>query len=332
MHLLSIQNLSKSFDGGNHFALNNISLQLKQGEICALVGQSGSGKTTLLRLIAGLETTNQGQIIVNSKTFLTPTTATPPHKRNIGFVFQDYALFPHLTVAKNIGFGITQKAAKTQRIATLLKLVNLENYGHRYPHELSGGEQQRVALARALAPKPTLLLLDEPFSNLDTNLKTQVRNDLFHIIKTTKVTCIFVTHDTQDAMIAAHKIAVLKKGHLEQVGTPQQLFKTPSTPYVASLFDTINILTAADLLLFGISLKNDITYGLRPSAIRYYLEEMPNCVKVQVVQQIFMGDYWLVDVKLGTGKLLILKVGGDTIIKKTEIYVCFERKDLIFFE
>ena len=332
MHLLSIQNLSKSFDGGKHFALNNINLKLKQGEICALVGQSGSGKTTLLRLIAGLETTHQGQIIVNDKTFLDSTTATPPHKRNIGFVFQDYALFPHLTVAKNIGFGITQKAAKTKRIATLLKLVNLENYGHRYPHELSGGEQQRVALARALAPKPTLLLLDEPFSNLDTNLKAQVRNDLFHIIQKTQVTCIFVTHDTQDAMMAANKIAVLNQGHLEQVGTPQQLFKTPCTPYVAALFGTINILTATDLLLFKISLKDGVTYGLRPSAIQYYLEKMPNSAKVKVMRRVFMGDYWMCEVKLGNGRLLNSKVLEDVMIKKNEIYILFAKKDLMIFE
>lgn len=329
MAILTIKTVSKSFDQGKHFALSGVSLQLQQGEICALVGQSGSGKTTLLRLIAGLENPQQGQIEINGQTMINRLWFVPPHQRNIGFVFQDYALFPHLTVAKNIGFGIASKRHKTQRIAEMLKLVDLEGYGHRYPHELSGGEQQRVALARALAPRPTLLLLDEPFSNLDPHLKAQVRNELFRIIRVTGVACIFVTHDTQDAMAVADRMAVLNKGRLVQIGTPQQLFNTPHNFYVATLFGTVLPLNHVTLALFGIAPKTGIRYGVRPTSIQHSTSQIPNGVKATILHRTFMGYHFTYQVMLPNQATLHLNIPKNMATPTPHLYLKIELKDLL---
>jgi len=208
-NILEIEGLTKSYDGKKK-ALNDCNFFLKKGEICAIVGESGSGKTTLLRLIAGLERPNNGCIKINNKIVSSNTRITPPQKRQIGMVFQDYALFPHMTVEENISFGLKKPGAS--EIENLLSLIKMDAYGKSYPSELSGGQEQRVALARTLALKPDLLLLDEPFSNLDIGLKSELRKEIKSVVKELKTSLIFITHDLYDAIEIADKIIFLKDG------------------------------------------------------------------------------------------------------------------------
>ncbi len=237
--LLEIQEVQKKFNNGNVIALNNVSLNLEQGNILAVVGESGSGKTTLIRLVAGLETLDKGEIIINNKMVSSNSIFIEPQDRKVGMVFQDYALFPHFTVFDNIAYGISKLSNKKERVDEVLQLVGLEDLGNRYPHELSGGQQQRVALARALAPKPELLILDEPFSNLDIILRNKLREDLLKILKKTKSTVIFVTHDIKDALLISDDILVLQKGMVLQTGKTREVYKKPNCKYVSLLFETI---------------------------------------------------------------------------------------------
>ena len=237
--LLEIQEVQKKFNNGNVIALNNVSLNLEQGNILAVVGESGSGKTTLIRLVAGLETLDKGEIIINNKMVSSNSIFIEPQDRKVGMVFQDYALFPHFTVFDNIAYGISKLSNKKERVDEVLQLVGLDDLGNRYPHELSGGQQQRVALARALAPKPELLILDEPFSNLDIILRNKLREDLLKILKKTKSTVIFVTHDIKDALLISDDILVLQKGIVLQTGKTREVYKKPNCKYVSLLFETI---------------------------------------------------------------------------------------------
>jgi iron(III) transport system ATP-binding protein len=237
--VIQVENLSKSFDNAKLGALNNVSFSLLEGDILAVVGESGSGKTTLTRLIAGLETVDNGEISINDKLVSSIAIHKPVEKRKIGMVFQDYALFPHLTVYKNVCYGISNDSNQKERVNEVLKLVGLEGYEKRYPHELSGGQQQRVALARSLAPKPKLLILDEPFSNLDVILRKQLRNEIAVILKKTNTTAIFVTHDINDALAISNEIIVLQNGNLLQKGKTKEVFENANNEYVKSLFNMV---------------------------------------------------------------------------------------------
>ncbi|MCX7695972.1 MAG: ABC transporter ATP-binding protein [Caloramator sp.] len=203
-----IKNLSFKYKNAKDYQIKNLNLEIEKGEIVALLGPSGSGKSTILRLISGLEIPNEGEIIVNNRVLYNKNIFIEPEKRGIGMVFQDYALFPHMTVEKNILFGIEKinKEEKQRILDEVLELVDMKEYKKRYPHELSGGQQQRVAIARALAPKPSLLLLDEPFSNLDADLKKRIRTEIKDILKKSNTTSIFVTHDIEDAKDVADRI------------------------------------------------------------------------------------------------------------------------------
>ena len=223
--------LTKRFNSST--ALSGLSLEVAQGETVAVLGPSGCGKTTTLRLIAGFEAPDSGTIEVGGKLVAGPGTYVPPEERRIGMVFQDYALFPHLTVEENVSFGLPKGPRREARVRMVLSLVGLLGYRSRMPHELSGGEQQRVALARALVPEPAILLLDEPFSNLDAKLRQQVREEVKEILQLSGVTALFVTHDQEEALSIGDRIAVLNHGHLEQIGTSQEIYRTPATPYVA---------------------------------------------------------------------------------------------------
>jgi iron(III) transport system ATP-binding protein len=207
--ILDIQNLSKSYDG-KKLAISDCSFQLERGKICAIVGESGSGKTTLLRLIAGLERPNEGSIKINGTIVSNDALIVPPQKRELGFVFQNFALFPHLTVEQNIAFGLKKNKAAT--IEQVLELTKMRGFEKSYPNQLSGGQKQRIALARTIARQPKLLLLDEPFSNLDANLKSELRQEIKTIVKRLGVTMIFITHDIMDAIDIAEKIILLKQG------------------------------------------------------------------------------------------------------------------------
>lgn len=245
MILLHLQGIEKQYLRGDAFAVKPLNLEVQEGEIMALVGESGSGKTTLLRLIAGLEHPDSGSIRLAGQLLADGTLSVPPNERQVGMVFQDYALFPHLSILSNVLFGLPKSLPNRESVArNALQLVDLKEDLHKYPHQLSGGQQQRVALARALAPNPRILLLDEPFSNLDTLLKDQVRQEIRQIIKRAGITSILVTHDTRDALSTADRIAILHEGSLQQLGTPRDLYERPANAYVATFFGKQNRIAA----------------------------------------------------------------------------------------
>jgi iron(III) transport system ATP-binding protein len=234
MWVIDVADLSKSFPGAVQ-AVNRLGLAVAEGEILALLGPSGCGKTTILRLIAGFDTPDSGRIAISGRTVSAAGVFVPPEDRGVGFVFQDYALFPHLTVAENIAFGLFDwaRAERKRRVRAVLDLVGLGAVAARHPHELSGGQQQRVAVARALAPAPAVMLLDEPFSNLDADLRAQMREDVERILRETATTAIFVTHDQHEAFAIADRVGVLDRGSLQQLAIPETIYHAPATPFVA---------------------------------------------------------------------------------------------------
>lgn len=238
---LEVRGLRKTYPRADRPAVDGVSLSVAAGELLALVGESGSGKTTLLRLIAGLERPEAGSIIIGGRTVCDETTWTPPEERGAPLVFQDYALFPHLTVERNIAFGLRRlgRRERAARVAEMLELVGLQDLGKRYPHELSGGQQQRVALARALVLQPEVLLLDEPFSNLDRALKGRIRTEVAELIRKTGTTAVFVVHDHEDALAVADHVAVIRDGRVVQTGAPCDVCEKPCDAYVAGLFGCV---------------------------------------------------------------------------------------------
>jgi sulfate/thiosulfate transport system ATP-binding protein len=230
--------ISKRF--GDFVALDNVSLEVPSGSLTALLGPSGSGKSTLLRVIAGLEAPDSGEIVISGE----DATELAPQKRGVGFVFQHYAAFKHMTVRNNIAFGLTirkrPKAEIRERVDQLLELVQLQQFGHRYPAQLSGGQRQRMALARALAVEPEVLLLDEPFGALDARVRAELRDWLRRLHDEVHVTTVFVTHDQEEAMEVADQIAVMNKGRIEQVGGPRDLYDRPETEFVMSFVGPVN--------------------------------------------------------------------------------------------
>jgi iron(III) transport system ATP-binding protein len=244
MNLLEVRNVEKTYRRGDAPAVKGVSFDVGEGRILALVGESGSGKTTLLRILAGLETVDSGEVLLDGKVIAEAGGGLPAEKRGIGLVFQHHALFPHLTVEKNVLFGVKKlpKRQQTRLLEELMDLVGLRGFEQRFPHELSGGERQRVALARALAPNPRLLLMDEPFSSLDARLRQTVRDETRTILKKRGTTAVFVTHDTGDALAVADGIVVLRKGLVQQIGAPPEVYHAPANAYVASFFGTCNFL------------------------------------------------------------------------------------------
>jgi iron(III) transport system ATP-binding protein len=226
---VQIENLQYQYKNTSELTIKDFSLIIEKGETIAILGESGSGKSTLLRLIAGLEIPRSGLISINGTKFVDHRTFVAPEKRGIGMVFQDYALFPHMTVEKNIKYGLRNMTRKQKqaRLEEMLTLVNLSDYKKRYPYELSGGQQQRVALARALAPAPSLLIFDEPFSNLDASLQVKIRDDLRAILKQTGITSIFVTHDQTDAKALADRIVYIEKGVVQNIMSLNTGIKSP---------------------------------------------------------------------------------------------------------
>lgn len=241
---ITLHNINKSFEHVN--VLENINFSIKQGELVALLGPSGCGKTTLLRIIAGLETASSGQIYFADR----EVTKLSAKQREIGFVFQNYALFRHMNVAENVAFGLKMKprsvrlnkTAIDERVNQLLELVQLDHFAKRYPDQLSGGQRQRVALARALASKPNVLLLDEPFSALDAKVRKDLRRWLRDFHHELNVTSIFVTHDQEEALEVADRIILMNQGHIEQIGTPAEVYKQPKTAFVAHFLGDVNLL------------------------------------------------------------------------------------------
>ncbi len=224
-----IESVTKAFD--DVYAVDDVSLSIRQGEIFALLGGSGCGKSTLLRMLAGFEAPTSGRILLDGQDLA----GIPPYRRPVNMMFQSYALFPHMTVEQNIAFGLKQdklpKAEINERVKEMLKLVHMTEYARRKPDQLSGGQRQRVALARSLAKRPKVLLLDEPMGALDKKLRTQMQLELVEIIERVGVTCIMVTHDQEEAMTMAQRIAIMHQGWIAQVGTPMEIYETPGQPF-----------------------------------------------------------------------------------------------------
>ncbi len=237
--LLTVSCLSKRFALNALPVVNGLSFEVEEGETFALLGPSGCGKTTALRCIAGFERADSGTVTLAGRTLVADGVAVPPEQRGIGFVFQDYALFPHLSVRDNVLFGLRTMGKKqsAERADDVIRLVGLAGFEHRKPHALSGGQQQRVALARAIAPRPRLLLLDEPFSNLDALLRQEMRERVREMLKQEGMTALLVTHDQEEALSFADRVAVMQNGRIDQIGTPEAIYATPRTLFVAQFLD-----------------------------------------------------------------------------------------------
>lgn len=328
--ILDIHRLSKSYDAGKTHALQQVSFYVNKGDICAVVGESGSGKTTLIRLIAGLENPDYGTIMINENVVSSIKKVVVPEKRNVGMVFQEYALFPHLNVLENIMYGIAKRKDKQQRAAEVLSLVGLSNYEKRYPHELSGGQQQRVALARALAPEPSLLILDEPFSNLDAMMRSQLRNEVFNIIKKTGVTAIFVTHDTQDALAVADEILILQNGKLVQKDQASKLYHQPQSIYVASLFGNTVQLNKGLKKAFRCPLKEDCCHAIRNENISINAVDCEYVSSAKIIKRTFLGTHSQLLLKLENGESLTV-VTSEAVLGD-ELKIGFNSKDILAFE
>ncbi|OXY83569.1 ABC transporter ATP-binding protein [Oceanimonas doudoroffii] len=246
MAALTIDDICCSYNG--KAVLDGLSLRVESNEIMCLLGASGCGKTTLLKAVAGLLPVSGGDICINSRKVNGNGAAVVPEERNIGMIFQDYALFPHLNVAQNVAFGLqskeSNKAVIRTRVDEVLELVNLAGLGERYPHQLSGGQQQRVAIARALICRPQLMLLDEPFSNIDTQVRMRLISEIRSLLKEQGISAIFVTHSKEEAFAFADKLALFRQGHIEQVGRPQTLYQHPQTPFVADFLGQSNYVPA----------------------------------------------------------------------------------------
>ena len=347
---LRCEGLRKAF--GRALAVHDVSLSVRQGEILALLGPSGVGKTTCLRLIAGFETPDAGRVAINDREVVGPGAFVPPEHRRVGMVFQDYALFPHLSVAANVRYGLdaagaprgdrrlrrwlhaarnrlpggARAAAADARVAEVLHLVALSRLADRYPHELSGGEAQRVALARALAPGPALILLDEPFSNLDSRLRAAVRSEVRDILKRAGAAAVFVTHDQEEAFTLADRVAVMWDGRIAQVGPPEEIYHHPATRAVAAFVGDADFLPGrlqrdrveTEIGLLPINHRrgvHDTSTGqpavqamIRPEQVR--LLAAPDG-PATVVKRDYFGHDQLVTVRLPSGALLRARLGPE---------------------
>ena len=322
---LETDRLGKVFGDGT-VALRDVSMRARVGEFLTLLGPSGSGKSTVLRLLAGFERPTSGSVRIGAKVVADGSRFVPPEQRKVGMVFQDYALFPHVDVAGNIGFGLQMERGKNAvQVRRMLDLVGLPDYASRMPHELSGGQQQRVALARALAPNPDVLLLDEPFSNLDTDLRVQLRHDVRRILQETETTAIFVTHDQEEALSLSDEIAVIFEGMLLQLAAPHIIYNRPSTIQVAKLIGEANVLPArahgltARSRLGEVKLyhprEGAVKLMIRPEALHIdHLDEVG--VEAHVQWREFFGHNQRVGLALGDGTELVAWTGVEKYIRR----------------
>jgi len=320
---LVIDTVRKEFDG--FVAVDDVSNNIRKGEIFALLGASGCGKSTLLRALAGFEKPTAGRIILAGQDL----TSLPPYQRPVNMMFQSYALFPHMNVEQNIAFGLKQDGASKgdieKRVAEMLTLVQMSKFAKRKPHQLSGGQQQRVALARSLAKSPKLLLLDEPMGALDKKLRSQMQLELVNIIETLGVTCVMVTHDQEEAMTMAHRIAVMEAGRIRQIGSPDEIYEQPNSRYTAEFigsvnlfegkidkdekdFVTINSPALPDPIFVAHGVTGftgmDVAFALRPEKLRISKEEPPephNKAHGSIEDIAYFGSHSVYHVRLDRG-------------------------------
>jgi putrescine transport system ATP-binding protein len=327
---LRIENVSKDFDG--FVAVDGVSLSIRQREIFALLGASGCGKSTLLRLLAGFELPSAGRIQLDGQEL----SGLPPYRRPVNMMFQSYALFPHMTVADNIAFGLKQDGLPRdqvrQRVEEMLAVVKMEEMALRKPHQLSGGQQQRVALARSLAKRPKLLLLDEPMGALDKKLRSEMQLEVVNIIEKLGVTCVMVTHDQEEAMTMAHRIAIMDRGRIVQVGTPDEIYEQPATRFAAEFVGSVNLIEgkievdrpdhitirAAGLpepIMVGHGHTGyedmDVIFALRPEKL-VVTKERPdqphNCYKGKIEEIAYFGSHSVMHIHLPSGLKLLAHV------------------------
>lgn len=307
MQHVEVRQLNKHF--GQFHAVKDVSFEIRKGHLIGLLGPSGGGKTSILRMLAGLETPDTGEIVFHGQR----VNDLPPQERGIGFVFQNYALFKHMSVYDNIAFGLkVKKLSKAQikeRVTELVELTGLAGFEHRYPHQLSGGQRQRVAFARALAPEPQLLLLDEPFAAIDAKIRQELRTWLRELIERVGITSIFVTHDQDEAIEVADEIMIINQGRLEQKGTPWDIYKNPGTPFVASFIGESTIVEEASALRgFEEAAGAGIKALIRPEYIEMGLDHeftLRSATEEGTVHQLhFRGSEWMVEVEIKGQRLI----------------------------
>jgi iron(III) transport system ATP-binding protein len=321
--VLELRHVSCAYETGRP-AVQEISFAAREGEILCLLGPSGCGKTTILRAIAGFEPVRSGQLFLSGQLVSSPDVMTPTENRRIGMVFQEYALFPHLRVQDNIAFGLPHlpRSERASRVQEMLRLTGLEGLERRYPHELSGGQQQRVALARALVQNPVVLLLDEPFSNLDPDMAGRMRQELHDLLRRTKSTTVLVTHDHDEAFAMADRIAVLNQGRLEQFDTPEMMYHMPATPFVADFVGQADFIPGTvsqgmvhtELGEFPDTIEctdgTNVVVMIRPDDIHLVPTEG---ARSQVISRQFHGSENLYTVSLPSGQIVHSSQGSTSV-------------------
>jgi iron(III) transport system ATP-binding protein len=311
---VTCRDLSKRY--GDIAAVDGVTLEVPRGELLALLGPSGCGKTTFLRLIAGFERPDSGSIEMSGRSVADNGIFVAPERRRVGVVFQDYALFPHLCVGDNVGFGLRGPDCAS-RVRDVLHFVGLMAVADRFPHELSGGQQQRVALARALAPQPELILLDEPFSNLDATLRERMRTEVREILRRAEATAIFVTHDQEEALSLADRVAIMAEGRIHQVATPERIYTRPDDLFVAAFVGGANIVNGrgdgekarsplGNFRPLNPAPAGDVRLVVRPESIRLRIDDGGDA---EVKATIYYGHDQIVDVRLSDGQRVNVRIG-----------------------